>query len=502
MAESTIGQNATHPIARPCPAYNRMAPEWQLIHDLRGGTLGMQEAASEHGRWLQAEEAESATNFRARVKRSFLFEGYVDAIDDLLSKPFSKPVEIKGELPPEIAGIEEDADLAGTSLTEFAKAFLRDALDHGTSYVLVDFPQVPVSKSFGDEVESRIRPYCVLLSASNVIGWTEAKGPNGRERLTSMRWKECAGVPTDYGVEEVERVRRMTFVYADEVAASPGATGTVEVWQEVETQTGKTWAIVESYPHTFVGLPIVALPLNLVARMEAKPVMAKLAWLNCKHWQSASDQSNNLRFARIGVLLLTGFADEEGKAKLAIGPNSLVKLRNPDAKLAYVTGGTEGIVVGRQDLVDIEAAMESLGSAPMLQRRPGDQAATSAALSDQDVTCDLQTWARLEEHAIEQILEVAAQWAKVELPEDIEVKIYTEFQIPFAQSQDLTTLVDMTAKGFLSKRTLLAEFGRRKALDAGLDIDKELQDIEAEGPALADMNDPPPDDATTEVKAA
>lgn len=486
---SAIGPNASHPIAVPCAAYLRMASEWQLIHDLRGGTLEMRRVAIEYERWLMREDGEKTENFHARVNRSVLYEGYTDAVDDLMAKPFSKPIEFDGELPSELAGMFDDADLEGTSVTEYGRKWLRDAADHGASYTLVDFPPAGGQQTHGDEIASRIRPYFVMLSSANVIGWTEAKGPNGQPRMTSLRWKECENVSGEYGITEVERVRRMVFVYQDQIDAAIAAgikppQGFVEVWQEVEDpQTKKmTWKIVDTYTHTFVGLPIVQLPLEMLARMESRPVLRKLAWLNVQHWASASDQNNNLRFARVGILTASGLTAAEAKdEKLKIGPNSFVKLTNPDAKLAYVTGGTEGVVVGRQDLVDLEAKMQSLGVAPILERRNGSQPATGAALEDQDTTCDLQTWARLEETALLACFEIAAQWAKVKLADKFKVKIFTKFAIPFAQTQDVAALNTLEMSGNLSKRTMWKILQEWKFLPDSFDPDEEERLLAEQG---------------------
>lgn len=508
--DKLIGPKATHPIARPWPGYARCMEQWQLVHDLRGGTLRMREVAKKFHRWLAPEGGEAEADFEQRVDRSFLHEAYVDAIDDLLSKPFSKPIEVKGALPEQIADIPDDCDLQGTSLTEFGKRYWRDSLDHGTSYLLVDFPSVGGQQSEGQERDNRIRPYFVHLTAENVIGFTESKGPNGRNRLTSIRWIEVESLPGEYGMEEALRIRRMSFVYQDEIDAAgvagfPAPRGVVERWGLVKKSdgAGEEWALVEpATTHTFVGLPLVDLPLNPCGRMEAKPVLGKLAWLNCKHWQESSDQSNNLRFARIGILLATGVTAEEGKSKkLVIGPNSLVRLQDPNADLKYVTGGTEGITAGRQSLVDLEAAMEALGAAPMLQRRPGDQAGTSAAIAEGDANSDLEAWARQLEHALRRALEIAAEWIKKPLPESVEVDVFTEFTIPFAQSQDLATLIQLHAVGALSKVDLLSEFQRRKALDKNMDVKAAVARAEQEDASLADVGmgdtpptDPPPED--------
>ena len=83
--------------------------------------------------WLPREEAESELSYRARVQRSFLYGALNDTITKLKSKPFSRAVDLSAveELDEMLRLIEDDADNARCSVTQFASAMFEDALVHG-----------------------------------------------------------------------------------------------------------------------------------------------------------------------------------------------------------------------------------------------------------------------------------------------------------------------------------------------------------------------------------
>ena len=80
-------------ITSPSQATLDMAPELDLISDLRGGTSTMRKAGQ---RWLPREPAESWTAWRARLNRSVLFNGLSRAIQALSGRPFHEAIQLEG----------------------------------------------------------------------------------------------------------------------------------------------------------------------------------------------------------------------------------------------------------------------------------------------------------------------------------------------------------------------------------------------------------------------
>lgn len=490
-------------IAKPNDAWTRMSEAWDLVDTLNGGTRAMRKAAQ---KYLPTEQVESPASYSARLARSVLHGGYAKIVKDLVGKPFSREVALvfpqaeRGAepygLPEELAHLEADCDNMGTGLTEFCSRVMHDAIDHGVSWVLVEYPPKPAGMDALAQKTLGFRPYFVHITAKQLIGWTEEKSPNGSKRPTSIKWTECVAVPTDTGEEEIEQIRRMTFTYAD----TPERVGTWEVWRKsTATDAGEVWQIAESGTHTFVGLPLHPLWLGRKAHMEAYPVLEDVAWLNLAHWQSDSDQRNNLRFSRIGILFGAGFSEDERKAGFKIAPNALVGSNNPQATLSYVEQSGAALSAGRQDLQDIEARMEIHGLAPLMERRVNDQTATGAALDASDSMSDLQTWARLEERQFEACFASAAAWATspqnpVEIPEGFRVDIFSEFSIPFSDAAGITGLVQLWQAGGITHKTMLQEVKRRGFVSGTLDVEEEIEGAGQERP-LSSFDDPSQDPA-------
>ena len=478
-------------IAKPNDAWVRMNEAWELIDTLNGGTRAMRKAAQ---KYLPTEQVETERCYAARLARSVLHGGYAKIVSDLVGKPFSREVALvfdpvkSGEephaLPDELAHLEYDCDNMGTGLTEFCARVMHDAIDHGVSWVLVDYPPKPEGMNASTERDLAFRPYFVHITARQLFGWTEEKSPNGSKRITSIKWTECVSVAGGSGEGDVDQIRRMSFTYAD----TPERVGWWEVWRKaIVSESGEVWQLAESGSHTFVGLPVHPLWLGRSGHMEASPVLEDAAWLNLAHWQSDSDQRNNLRFSRIGILFGAGFSEDERKAGFKIAPNALVGSANPQATLGYVEQSGAALSAGRQDLQDIEARMEIHGLAPLMERRVNDQTATGAVLDESDSISDLQTWSRLEERQFEWCFGSAVAWSSgpqnpVELPPGFRVDIFSEFAIPFSDAAGISGLVQLWQSGGVTHKTMLVEVKRRGFLSSSLDVDQEIEATGQETP--------------------
>ena len=108
--------------------YENMERRWTLIHDLLGGTQAMRDAGE---LWLPKEPREVQVDYDYRKSRSVLYNGYANAVDRVVSKPFTKPVVVQGELPEILVGIEHNVDRQGTNLTQFSRKLMHTGSNYG-----------------------------------------------------------------------------------------------------------------------------------------------------------------------------------------------------------------------------------------------------------------------------------------------------------------------------------------------------------------------------------
>lgn len=458
---------SANPVAIPSPAYTAMAERWKLIHDLRGGTAQMRKRSQE---WLPREEAESEMSYRARVQRSFLYGALTDTITKLKSKPFSRPVDLAAveELDEMLRLIEDDADNARCSVTQFASAMFEDALVHGLTHVMVDFAATSGAQTLADERFMALHPYFVHVRADQLIGWQYEVDPrNSKPILTQVRIRtsrtESDG---EFGQREVAYIH----------VWSPTD---VQVWRETEPEQ---FALVEVKPHTFGKIPLYTVYFKQTGFMTADPPLEDLAWLNLEHWQSSSEQRNVLHVARVPILYERGAvtsAGPDGKPRNGAVVISTSRARQTsrapsEADLQWVEVGGKSIDAGANDLAKIEERMQVLGMQPLVEASA--KTATEIGAGEARTHSSIKAWISALNDGLYEAYYMAAQWIGQELPEEFRVAIWDKFELEARSDSDMMHLLQMRASGDISQKRLLIEAKRRGKFGEDFDVEEELEE--------------------------
>lgn len=458
---------SANPVAIPSPAYTAMAERWKLIHDLRGGTAQMRKRSQE---WLPREEAESEMSYRARVQRSFLYGALNDTITKLKSKPFSRAVDLAAveELDEMLRLIEDDADNARCSVTQFASAMFEDALVHGLTHVMVDFAATSGAQTLADERFMALHPYFVHVRADQLIGWQYEVDPrNSKPILTQVRIRtsrtESDG---EFGQREVAYIH----------VWSPTD---VQVWRETEPEQ---FALVEVKPHTFGKIPLYTVYFKQTGFMTAEPPLEDLAWLNLEHWQSSSEQRNVLHVARVPILYERGAvtsAGPDGKPRNGAVVISTSRARQTsrapsEADLQWVEVGGKSIEAGANDLAKIEERMQVLGMQPLVEASA--KTATEIGAGEARTHSSIKAWISALNDGLYEAYYMAAQWIGQELPEKFRVAIWDKFELEARSDSDMMHLLQMRASGDISQKRLLIEAKRRGKFGEDFDVEEELEE--------------------------
>ena len=458
--------------------YSIMAEKWELLHALMGGTRTMREGKT---RWLAKEPRESNEAYENRLNRSFLYNYYRDTIDKLVSKPFSRPVICLGGASVQTKEWEDNMDLSGKNITQFARDVFTAGVTYGLSHILIDFPRISPNVTLADEREAGVRPLFVHVNPTQVIGWRTETLDTGKERLTQVRIHERKTEPDgEFGDKEVDYIRVFT-------------PDTWELWRKDKDE--EEYNQVSFGEHSFGEVPLVTYYVSQTGTLTATPPMEDLAWLNLAHWQSMSDQRNILRFARVGILFAAGFSEEEMEEGITIGPNQLIRSTNSDARVSYVEHKGNAISTGQEDLDKLEERMKVLGLQPIVQRS-GNQTATGRVLDESRTHTSIQAWIRALENTLRKAFEYASSWTNSELPSDFSIDINNDFGLSERIGDDIRSLIEMRKAALLSGDTFLREVKRRGLLSEVVDIEAELGSIEEEGPPLSMLSfDTTPEDA-------
>lgn len=455
-------------VAIPSIGYERMAEDWDLIHDLLGGTKAMRKAGQ---KWLPIEAAESVIKYNGRLTRSILYNGYRDTINKLKNRPFTRQLTVSN-LPAELEYLKDDVDGNKKSLETFAKDVLFNLLKYGIAHIFVAHSRMPDVEegrklTIAEERQLGARVYFINMSPVDIIGWQTTKDGNKIE-LIQIRQKETATeADGDYGDTEVNYIN----VYNKE---------TWEVHKQVEDNE-KKYDKIEEGKSTIGFIPLITIYANRKGFMTAEPPLMDLAWLNLAHWQSYSDQRNILRFTRFGLIFGKGLPKELAeKGSLEIGPTKAYLVQNTEADLKYVEHTGKSIEAGAKDIAEIEQKMRVLGNQPLMKENPNT--ATAEKIDESRTVSQLQSWVRSLERGLNQALELACQWRSITPSSDMKIEIYSDFEANILGGTDKELLLKMRQAGEITRERFLREEQRRSVLS-------EDMDVEAEALAVSKEND-------------
>ncbi|MEQ8587655.1 MAG: DUF4055 domain-containing protein [Thalassobaculaceae bacterium] len=430
-------------VASPNAAWHAMAPDWELIADLLGGTRAMRAAGE---RWLPREPKESLEAYRIRLSRTVLFNGLGRAVQTLLGKPFAKPVTLADGADRRLLEIGRDLDLGGRDLTTFARDVLRAALTDGVTHILVDFPEAATGgETLHDERERGARPYFVHIPARDLIGWRA----DGGGRLERVRIRETV-LERDgaWGEATVPQIRVL----------EPGGWS---VWRRPPGRDDAPWRKTAEGETTLGRIPLVSIYAGRTGFLTARPPLMDLAWLNLAHWQSSSDQRHILHVARVPILFARNL--KVGEDGIEIGPNRLIQGDGDGAELRYVEHSGAAIAAGRQDLADLEDRMAVMGL-DLLVGRSGGVTATERAIDAARSDSALTGLIREVEDGLSRAFAVAAEWLDLNPAAAGRVTVDPDHGIDAQEAREIDLLLRARLAGEIDRPAFLAEIRRRGIL--------------------------------------
>ena len=383
----------------PCKAYKEMKEHWELPLALRGGTLKMREGKQ---KWLPKEPKESVVAYTNRLARSVCYGAFNRTVNTLAGLPFMRPVTTEN-IPEELGYLKSDCDNTGRDLTSFSNSLLKEMLELGLTHFIVDMPYFEGDVSIEEEEKYKIRPYFTQISPTNLIRWTTAR-VGGLTILTSISIKEEYYVQKNaFEEEEIEQVRVIT-------------PNSIQIWREDEQS--EEWYLHDTIPNELGKIPLVTVYGDYDGFMQGKPPLEDLAWLNLKHYQQQSDLDHIQHVANVPILFGQGFdpAEMEG---VEVGPDRLI-IGPENSSLEYVEHTGSAIGSSRESLKALEEQMAAMGADLIVRKSVDRQTATARQIDQSESVSMLQLMVNNLESAIEQGIQLAAEWAGVEV-EDVQV---------------------------------------------------------------------------------
>ena len=434
-----------------------------LVSKLWGGTRAMRDAGKTY---LPQEPGEEKEDYDIRRNRSTLTNFFKKTIKTFAGRIFEDHVTIDDQ--DDLDDFADNVDLEGRDFHRFAHDFARYALRDGLRFIMIDAPVADDVKTKADEIAANIRPYLVEVDRRNVLGWkTEVVG--AQRVFTQFRIMETATVSSDeFTSVEVEQIR----------VIEPNQ---VRLYRRPDKRAD--WALHDTIATSSDWVPIVPVYADRHGYLSSAPPLIDIAWLNVEHWQKSSDQSNILHVARVPILHWAGYKpsyDNEGKAtELVVGPNTLAKSPDTQAKLEYVEHSGAAIGAGRTDLIDIEDRARSLGAEFTAPHKSGDITATATAIDESGDVSELSAFALNLVDSLTVVMDMVTKMMGTTFTGNINMN--TDLGI-MANDVNIPELVKIRANGDISREGMYEILN--KEWDTTLDAEVESGRIEQEPPAL------------------
>lgn len=463
-------------VAEPTAEYKDMLPDWAMVDTVYSGTRAMREAGEAY---LPRFEAESNSDYTSRLNATVLFNMYRKACEALTGKAFKKPVVLQDDVPASLREWAENIDREGRQINVFAKDLFHDAIRRGMSHFMVDFPR-STAQTREEQKRNGERPYWIHMPANEIIGWRE-ENINGQRVLAQLRRQHTVSLPAgEFSTKVVERVtvyERGSYRVFEKVENKQDGGNAEEEWVPAIDEDGNPLEGSTGLNY----IPLVTLYTNRTGFMQAKPPLMDLAHKNVEHWQSSSDQRNILKWSRFAVAVATGWTEDEDQMKF--GPNTMIKISNPDGDFKFASAGSDSIEPGFKDLENIKEEMAYLALDPML-RQPGNVTATARALDGADASSQLEGWMNDLKDAIEVGLQFSADRGQEGRGGSVQVN--DDFAVP-VQDNDAQVILSAHKERLLPRKVALESLMRvvpaMGAALEGQDLDDVIGMIAAEGRA-------------------
>jgi hypothetical protein len=435
-----------------------MIPFWRPIQFCTGGTKLVRRMAEEI---IPREPREDLDAYNRRIFHATMPPFLQRLASQAAGTILRKGVELKGD--PYWTEWAKDVTGDGMSLNEFARQRLYDAILYGHSSVMVDFPSVESPASLAAERENEaLTPYLIPVDCTQVLGW-RTEGDRASTELTQVRIRERLVEPVgNFGERVFDQVRVM----------EPGKyqifRNAVEPANTSNSATAG-WILHEQGTTSIDDIPLVTVYGNRLGTLVSRPPLLEVAYLCLAYCQRFTDYHNSIHVGASPILVLRGF-DPDNDSPLGLSVNTAIVLP-PEGGAEYVQPTSAAFDAQLQCLQTLEEQISRLGINTLTQQNLTNIAASSKRLDRTDQDSMMAVLAADLTGALQEVLEIAADYAGVECPEVI---IRQDYENRLVDGNQITAFLQLFMQGAISQETLLEILQQGEVLPPGLDIGEEI----------------------------
>lgn len=455
-----------------------MLPYWDKTDTIVEGYDAIKLAGE---KFLPKFENEETKSYKLRLELTKFTNVYRDIIESLSSKPFETPITVENA-PSKLEAILNDIDGGGNDLTVFSTLMFFNALNSGLHWIFIDYPnaqETQAIKTQADQKAAGVRSYWSHVLARNIL---EAKWKviNGKETLVYIRIYEPKGSPTGK-----DQIRIFSIIEGIVI---------FEVYEKQEKFDDEKQTAYIRIENGNISISIIPLVPFFTGRRDGRgfkvfPMMRDASDLQIDLYQQESGLKYITTIAAYPMLAANGMKPElgpDGRPKpLNRGP-STVLYGTPDGNgnhgnWAFIEPSSQSMTFLASNVAATKQDLRELGRQP-LTAQSGNLTVITTAVAAGKAKSALAALVVKMRDVLEQALMITAMWENAEIPEQMEVKIFDEFDDYLENEKDLTALLAIRKDREISHETFISEMKARKVLSAGVNSSDELEKLLSEIP--------------------
>lgn len=482
-----------------------MAKFWNLVSTLEGGVAAMRRAGQ---KYLPRYEQEDRAAYSRRLENARMTNVFMDIVENLVSKPYSKPVKIADDMTEELKEFTRDVSAKDDTIHVFSSNVFHQAVLDGISFILVDYTKKSEADrnrvmTVAEEKESGSRSYWVHYEAQDVMA-AHSMHVKGKEQFYEVRLFEQVVMPqSDFTEKIVDQIR---VFKRKKLGENDLGEPYWEIWRKKEnTQSGDgiEWERVEG--PTELGLDYIPFVPVVFGRRKGKswrirPPLRDAAHLQVELYQQENGLKNVRELTAFPMLAGNGVQadtqEDSNPTTLVVGPGRVLYGGGSGdggagGNWTYVEPGGESLQFLRDDIKDTIKELRELGKQP-LTAQSGNLTRITTAVAAQKGNTAIQAWIAVLNAALDRCLEITADWEDIADPK-AGVEIYDGFDLAAIDDDSFSHVMDMAvpergARPLISRDAAIYEAKRRDILSSTYDGVADLDRIDDPLPEDGDLN--------------
>lgn len=452
------------------------SPYWKFCRDVIAGSDTVKNGGTEY---LPKPSGMKQSDYDSYVKRAEFYPATGRTHENL--KGFLLMKKIQKICPEEMLDYLNNVDGHGTNLDEFAGKIIDDCLITNWGGILVDAPEGKGESIAQAELEG-LFPYLSYYPAEQIIN-VDYTTKNRNKILSLVVLKETTQKTTkDRFVKE--KVTQYRVLEIDE------KTG----YYKQTLYDDKEKLVSEIVPLK-AGKPMTDIPFYFLPNEKPQiPMLKNLADINIAHYRKSADLENGAHWTGVPTPYCLGWQpdttkiDDDGNEvpadPICLGGSEFIFF--PDGRqVSYLEFTGQGCNLLREMMNDDEDRMAKLGARIIATETKGVESVETAKIHRAGENSILSTFANKISDVLTKAVRTYLEWTVArEIPEDLYIRINTDYNVEGIEPAKLTALVSLWQSGGISKRTLFSNLQEGEVIDSDKTFEDEQEEIDEEGVAL------------------